>query len=189
MNWSRIFFKQISPQTRRLTSQSIENLTQGTVVEICIVCRVCCSENQNACSFELCVWRYEWARKPTNCQSVILLNRTHIHSSIRSMYSNQQQISIKFQNIFIGICVFVCFIHFTFYSVYFSLSSYDGYLDPKLLESINVHWVRFVPPKPWEHYTLATILLFIMVVGMIGNFLVVYMFFRYVVYKSTIYTN
>lgn len=63
-------------------------------------------------------------------------------------------------------------------SVYFSLSSYHGYLDPLFLESINIHWMRFEPPKPWEHYTLAIIYLFIMVVGMIGNALVVYMFLR-----------
>lgn len=62
--------------------------------------------------------------------------------------------------------------------IYFSLSSYHGYLDPLFVESINEHWVRFPPPKPWEHYTLAIILACIMVVGLIGNALVVGMFLR-----------
>ncbi|XP_031618516.1 opsin, ultraviolet-sensitive [Contarinia nasturtii] len=64
------------------------------------------------------------------------------------------------------------------YNIYFKQSSYQGYLDPLFLESINIHWMRFVPPKPWEHYTLAIIYLCIMVFGIFGNALVGYMFLR-----------
>lgn len=75
--------------------------------------------------------------------------------------------------------VYFCFaLSSSLTSVYFSLSSYHGYLDPMFLESINTHWMRFNPPKPWEHITLAMMLLCIMVVGMVGNALVVYMFLR-----------
>lgn len=72
----------------------------------------------------------------------------------------------------ISIYVYIC-------RVYFSLSSYNGYLEPSFVESINEHWMHFNPPSEWEHYTLAIILSCIMIVGLTGNALVICMCMRY----------
>lgn len=61
-----------------------------------------------------------------------------------------------------------------------ALSKYDGYLDPKFVASINPFWYQFSPPSAQAHYTLGVIHLIIMVVGLFGNALVMFMFIRYV---------
>lgn len=59
-----------------------------------------------------------------------------------------------------------------------ALSSYDGVVDPQLLEAINPHWMTFSPPEAWVHYTFGIIYAIIMVCGLFGNALVIVLFVK-----------
>ena len=54
----------------------------------------------------------------------------------------------------------------------------EGYFTEQYLYSINPHWLQFPPPPPVNHYVLALLYCVIMVIGMTGNALVVFMFVR-----------
>nr|BAQ54717.1 opsin, rhodopsin-7 like [Orthetrum albistylum] len=55
--------------------------------------------------------------------------------------------------------------------------SHGLYNDDYLL-LINSHWLGFPPPRPSSHYILAVLYTVVMVVGVSGNFLVIFMFCR-----------
>nr|BAQ54741.1 opsin, rhodopsin-7 like [Somatochlora uchidai] len=55
--------------------------------------------------------------------------------------------------------------------------SHGLYNDDYLL-LINPHWLGFPPPRPSSHYILAVLYTVVMVVGVSGNFLVIFMFCR-----------
>lgn len=46
------------------------------------------------------------------------------------------------------------------------------------LRTINPHWLQFDPPSQLSHYILATLYAVIMVIGLFGNYLVIFMFLR-----------
>lgn len=55
---------------------------------------------------------------------------------------------------------------------------YRGDLDPDLLNSINSYWRQLDPPTAWTHYAYGTLQMIIMMFGIAGNSLVIYMAFR-----------
>nr|XP_018914573.1 PREDICTED: neuromedin-U receptor 2-like [Bemisia tabaci] len=52
------------------------------------------------------------------------------------------------------------------------------YFSEDFLASINPHWLQFTPPDRSSHYILASLYAVIMVVGLFGNYLVIFMFLR-----------
>lgn len=61
-----------------------------------------------------------------------------------------------------------------------------GYYDDDFLTMINPHWLSFEPPTEEAYYVLAVLYAIIMVVGVSGNILVMFMYLRYV---STSFRN
>nr|BAQ54766.1 opsin, rhodopsin-7 like [Macromia amphigena] len=53
-----------------------------------------------------------------------------------------------------------------------------GLYSDDYLFLINPHWLGFPPPRPSSHYILAVLYTVVMVVGVSGNFLVIFMFCR-----------
>nr|BAQ54849.1 opsin, rhodopsin-7 like [Anax parthenope] len=51
------------------------------------------------------------------------------------------------------------------------------YTDDYIL-LINPHWLGFPPPRPISHYILAVLYAIVMIIGVSGNFLVIFMFCR-----------
>ncbi|XP_013138793.1 PREDICTED: opsin, ultraviolet-sensitive-like isoform X1 [Papilio polytes] len=54
----------------------------------------------------------------------------------------------------------------------------NGWFSDEYLFMINPHWLRFSPPPPVIHYTLASIYIAILVTGCFGNIMVLYMYCR-----------
>ncbi|KAJ9583110.1 hypothetical protein L9F63_022553, partial [Diploptera punctata] len=54
----------------------------------------------------------------------------------------------------------------------------EGLFTEQFLLSINPHWLQFSPPPTVNHYILAALYCVILVVGIIGNALVIFMFVR-----------
>lgn len=61
---------------------------------------------------------------------------------------------------------------------YLALSAFHGDLDPNFVALINPFWLKFDPAPANAHYTLGIVHSFIMVIGLFGNALVIYMFIR-----------
>lgn len=61
---------------------------------------------------------------------------------------------------------------------YSALSNFKGHLDPELVDSINPFWLDFPPAAPGTHYTLGAIYSIMMVLGLSGNALVIFMYIR-----------
>lgn len=53
-----------------------------------------------------------------------------------------------------------------------------GFYTDDYLKLINPHWLQFPPPRPEEHYVFGSIYIVMMVSGIIGNTLVLLMYFR-----------
>ncbi|KAG4077086.1 hypothetical protein HA402_016073 [Bradysia odoriphaga] len=61
---------------------------------------------------------------------------------------------------------------------YLALSAFNEQVDPNFVALINPFWLKFNPAPANAHYTLGIIHSFIMVVGLFGNAIVIYMFIR-----------
>uniref|UniRef100_A0A6E8VSS7 G_PROTEIN_RECEP_F1_2 domain-containing protein n=1 Tax=Anopheles coluzzii TaxID=1518534 RepID=A0A6E8VSS7_ANOCL len=68
---------------------------------------------------------------------------------------------------------------FPVHSKYVVRSGYVLPVDPLFVAKINPFWLRFDPPSAGEHYGLAVFYFLMMLFGVIGNALVVFMFYRY----------
>lgn len=53
-----------------------------------------------------------------------------------------------------------------------------GLFTDEYLKRINTHWLKFPPPYPATHYSLAVLYAVIMLFGLTGNALVIFMFIR-----------
>ncbi|KAB0801817.1 hypothetical protein PPYR_04003 [Photinus pyralis] len=53
-----------------------------------------------------------------------------------------------------------------------------GFFDENYIKSINVHWLQFLPPNQINHYALAVLYVIIMIIGLVGNILVIAIFIR-----------
>ncbi|XP_049297488.1 opsin-2 [Anopheles funestus] len=65
------------------------------------------------------------------------------------------------------------------WSKYIVRSGYALPVDPLFVAKINPFWLQFEPPSAGEHYGLAVFYFLMMLFGVIGNALVVFMFYRY----------
>ncbi|XP_035912048.1 opsin-2 [Anopheles stephensi] len=65
------------------------------------------------------------------------------------------------------------------WSKYIARSGYALPVDPLFVAKINPFWLQFEPPSAGEHYGLAVFYFLMMLFGVIGNALVVFMFYRY----------
>nr|QIC54075.1 opsin UV-like protein [Dendrolimus punctatus] len=54
----------------------------------------------------------------------------------------------------------------------------NGFYSDDYLKLINPHWLQFPPPHPATHYIFGSIYILMMVTGIIGNVLVLSMYFR-----------
>lgn len=55
-----------------------------------------------------------------------------------------------------------------------------GFFSEDFLTVINLHWLTFAPPDKTNHYVLAGLYVVIMLMGILGNALVIFMYLRYV---------
>ncbi|XP_052566718.1 opsin, ultraviolet-sensitive isoform X1 [Culex pipiens pallens] len=63
---------------------------------------------------------------------------------------------------------------------YISLSGYDGPpVEDTFRDRINPFWLQFEPPSPVAHYALGFVYFLMMVWGLFGNVLVIFMFFKF----------
>lgn len=53
-----------------------------------------------------------------------------------------------------------------------------GYFSEEYINDINIHWLQYPAPKAVNYYILGTLYFIIMVIGVFGNILVIYLFFR-----------
>ncbi|XP_053674238.1 opsin, ultraviolet-sensitive [Anopheles nili] len=65
------------------------------------------------------------------------------------------------------------------WSKYIVRSGYVLPVDPLFVAKINPFWLQFEPPTTGEHYLLAMFYFLMMLFGVIGNALVIFMFYRY----------
>lgn len=75
---------------------------------------------------------------------------------------------------------YLCF----FFSIFCSnnmtaLGNFKGTITESFLKKINPHWLHFPPQTESAHYILATIYFIMMVFGLFGNALVIYIYIRY----------
>lgn len=54
----------------------------------------------------------------------------------------------------------------------------SGHFAEELFNDINIHWLTYAPPAALNFYVFGTLYLIITIVGVVGNTLVVYLFFR-----------
>lgn len=54
----------------------------------------------------------------------------------------------------------------------------QGFFSEEYISDINVHWLKFEPPNEYSFITLGILYIVIMIVGVIGNGLVIFMFCR-----------
>lgn len=54
----------------------------------------------------------------------------------------------------------------------------SGYFSEEYINDINIHWLKYPPPEPLNFYLIAIYYIFIMIFGLAGNTLVLYLFFR-----------
>ncbi|ETN63374.1 hypothetical protein AND_004908 [Anopheles darlingi] len=64
------------------------------------------------------------------------------------------------------------------WSQYVGRSRYVLEVDPQFVAKINPFWLQFDPPSAGEHYGLAAFYFLMMLFGVIGNALVIFMFNR-----------
>lgn len=55
-----------------------------------------------------------------------------------------------------------------------------GFFSEDFLTMMNLHWLTFPPPDKVNHYVLAGLYIVIMLMGLSGNALVIFMYLRYV---------
>uniref|UniRef100_A0A182UL45 G-protein coupled receptors family 1 profile domain-containing protein n=1 Tax=Anopheles melas TaxID=34690 RepID=A0A182UL45_9DIPT len=72
------------------------------------------------------------------------------------------------------------------WSKYVVRSGYVLPVDPLFVAKINPFWLRFDPPSAGEHYGLAVFYFLMMLFGVIGNALVVFMFYRTIGWSSKV---
>ncbi|XP_058053522.1 opsin, blue-sensitive [Anopheles bellator] len=65
------------------------------------------------------------------------------------------------------------------WSKYVDRSRYVLPVDPQFVAKINPFWLQFDPPTAGEHYGLAAFYFLMMLFGVVGNALVIFMFYRY----------
>lgn len=53
-----------------------------------------------------------------------------------------------------------------------------GLFQEDYVNSINEHWLRYMPPQKSSHYILAVLYIIIMTIGWSGNVFVIYIFSR-----------
>ncbi|CAH1173482.1 unnamed protein product [Phaedon cochleariae] len=58
-----------------------------------------------------------------------------------------------------------------------------GLFHDEQISDINIHWLTFPPPDDGHFYALGVLYIFLMIFGLTGNFLVVFLFTRYFVIK------
>lgn len=56
----------------------------------------------------------------------------------------------------------------------------NGFYTDDYVKLINQHWFKFAPPNPSSHYILGFLYVVIMLVGCLGNFLVIFMYIKLV---------
>lgn len=54
----------------------------------------------------------------------------------------------------------------------------NGYFSEEYISDINIHWLKYPPPEPTNFFVIGIIYIIIMTVGVAGNILVLYLFFR-----------
>lgn len=59
-----------------------------------------------------------------------------------------------------------------------ALANFKGEMTESFLKKINPHWLYFPPQTPTAHYILATIYFFMMLFGLTGNALVIFLFIK-----------
>lgn len=59
-----------------------------------------------------------------------------------------------------------------------ALGNFKGTITESFLKKINPHWLYFPPQTATAHYILATIYFIMMVFGLFGNALVIYIYIR-----------
>jgi hypothetical protein len=66
------------------------------------------------------------------------------------------------------------------FSAKYPMESWErlGHFDESYLRLINRHWLTFDPPSPSTHHFLAALYVLLMIIGLSGNFLVIFMFVR-----------
>lgn len=55
-----------------------------------------------------------------------------------------------------------------------------GFYTDDYIKLINKHWFKFTPPNDMSHYILGFLYIIIMVIGCLGNFLVIFMYIKLV---------
>lgn len=63
----------------------------------------------------------------------------------------------------------------------------NGFYTDDYIKLINEHWFKFTPPNPLSHYILGFLYIVIMLVGCLGNLLVIIMYIKLVL--NTKYNN
>lgn len=53
-----------------------------------------------------------------------------------------------------------------------------GLFNEDYLFEIDVYWLQFPPPSPTSHYVLGILYVVIMIIGVLGNVLIIFMFLR-----------
>lgn len=53
-----------------------------------------------------------------------------------------------------------------------------GLFDVEFIKTINIHWLKFLPPHQINQYALAILYVFIMIFGWFGNAFVIATFIR-----------
>lgn len=68
----------------------------------------------------------------------------------------------------------------SFCRAYLALSAFDEPVDPDFVALINPFWLKFNPAPAPSHYALGIVHSLIMVIGLFGNALFIFMFMWYV---------
>lgn len=61
-----------------------------------------------------------------------------------------------------------------------ALQNFKGTVSESYLLKINKHWLKFPPQSPSSHYILAIVYFIMSVFGLTGNFLVIFIYIKWV---------
>lgn len=70
------------------------------------------------------------------------------------------------------------FFHFYYCSNITALGNFKGTITESFLKKINPHWLKYPPQTARAHYTLAIIYFIMMIFGLTGNALVIFIFIK-----------
>lgn len=59
-----------------------------------------------------------------------------------------------------------------------ALGNFKGTITESFLKKINPHWLYYPPQSPTAHYVLATVYFIMMLFGLTGNALVIFLFIK-----------